>query len=155
MQADNPTQTAASTTQARQRLLVLVGGPFPGHDRAVARRILAAARGAEVLVVAPKLAVPGERWIIDLGARERQARTNLRSWIDALADRAESIHGEVGDESPGLAVADASERFAADELLTSLIAGAGRSSAKRRPLERLGRLFAQAPTPPRPRGSRA
>ena len=48
MRTDNSTHTAASTTQARQRLLVLVGGPSPGDERASARRILAADRGAEV-----------------------------------------------------------------------------------------------------------
>jgi hypothetical protein len=84
---------------------VLVGGPYPGHRHDRADRILARARGADVLVVAPTLPVPGERWVIDLEARQAQARANLNGWIDALAGHAEQIRGELGDERPGLAVA--------------------------------------------------
>jgi hypothetical protein len=74
MQADDATQTAASMPPTPRRLLVLVGGPFPGSQDDRAGLILARARGAEVLVVAPALPIPGERWTVDLDARKAQAR---------------------------------------------------------------------------------
>jgi hypothetical protein len=147
MQAEGATQTAAPTAPTRRRLLVLVGDPYPGHRHDRADRILARAKGADVLVVAPTLPVPGERWVIDLDARQAQARANLDSWIDALADHAEQIRGELGDERPGLAVADALDWFAADEYLDAL----GReaiSPAKRAPLERLRDLSPPPPAAP-------
>jgi hypothetical protein len=144
MQADDATQTAASMPPTPRRLLVLVGGPFPGSQDDRAGLILARARGAEVLVVAPALPIPGERWTVDLDARKAQARANLRSWTDALADQAECVHGEVGDESPRLAVSDALDGFAADEYLDGL--GLEHSSRRqRRPHKRLRDLFAPAP----------
>ena len=121
MQAESATQTAASTAPTRRRLLVLVGGPYPGDQQDRAGLIQARARGADVLLVAPTLPVAGERWVIDLDAREAQASANLHSWIDGLADQAESIDGEIGDESPRLAVADALDGFAADECLDALV----------------------------------
>jgi len=124
MQADNSAHTTVTIGPARRRVLVLVSHPFPGHDQPAARRILAAVQNAEVLVVAPTLPIRGERWLIDLNARERQASANLQSWTDALADPVESVHGEIGDESPGNAVTDALGDFAADDLVTSLIAAA-------------------------------
>lgn len=147
MQANDSTHPAPPTVPTRRRLVVLVGGPFPGHQHDRAGLILARAHGADVLVVAPTLPVPEERWIIDLDAREAQARANLHSWIDALADQAESVHGEMGDESPRLAVADA---VAADEYLDAR-APADPSPAQRRPLERLRDLLTPAPAAPAPR----
>lgn len=143
MQSASATQTAASPTVTRRRLLVLVGGPFPGHGDDRASLVLARARGAEALVVAPTLPVAGERWVIDLDARESRARANLRSWVDALAGQAASVRGELGDENPDLAVADALDGFAADEFLDALVPG-GPSPARRAPLEQLHDLFASA-----------
>jgi hypothetical protein len=149
MQADNTTQTAAATPPNPRRLLVLVGGRFPGSQDDRAGLILARARGAEVLVVAPTLPIAGERWIIDLDAREAQAHANLQSWIDALADPAETVRGEIGDENSQLAVADALAGFAADEYLDARVRD-HRPPAPRQHL-RLRDLFSPAPV----RGPRA
>lgn len=72
MQANDSTHPAPPTTPTLRRLLVLVDGPFPGDQHYRAGLILARAQGADVLVVAPTLPVAGERWIIDLDAREAQ-----------------------------------------------------------------------------------
>ena len=138
------THPAPTTGRTRRRLVVLVGGPFPGHRHYRAGLILARAEGAHVLVVAPTLPVAGERWIIDLDAREAQARANVGSWIDALADRAESVRGEIGNESPRRAAADAVDGFAADEYLDALVPG-GPSPGERRPFERLRDLLTPVP----------
>ena len=154
MQAGNATETAASMPPNHRRLLVLVGGPFPGSQNDRAGLILARAHGAGVLVGAPTLPIPGERWTIDLDARKAQARANLQRWTDVLADEAESVHGEIGDESPPLAVADALDSFAADEYLDAL--GLEHSPRRqRRPCQRLRNLFAPAPVSPGPRAGHA
>jgi hypothetical protein len=146
MQALDSTQPA-SGVRTNRRLLVLVDGPFPGHRDYRADWIGARAQGAEVLVVAPALPLPGERWIIDLDARRARARASLRSWIDALTDRTVSIRGEIADEDPRLAVADALDGFDADEFLTTLVPR-GASAAQPAPLERLRALLAPAPAAP-------
>lgn len=145
MQANDSTHPAPPTAPTLRRLLVLVDGPFPGDQHYRAGLILARAQGADVLVVAPTLPVAGERWIIDLDAREAQARANLQSWTEALSGRAERVRGAIGDESPRLAVADALDGFAADEYLDAWVLERP-SPAPRRPLERLRDLF--APPPP-------
>ena len=153
MQADNTKQTAAATSPTPRRLLALVGGPFPGSQDDRAQLILARAHAAEVLVVAPTLPIPGERWIVDLDAREAQARANLQSWTEALANRADSVRGEIGDENPRRAVADALDGFAADECLDAL--GPAHPPPAQRRQHRLRDLFAPAPAPSGPRAGRA
>jgi hypothetical protein len=153
MQAQDATQTPASMPPTPRRLLVLVGGPFPGPQDDRAGLILARARRAEVLVVAPTLPIPGERWTIDLDARKAQARANLLSWTDALVDKAESVHGEIGDESPRLAVADALDGFAADEYLDARVPEP--SSPRQRRPRRLRDVFGPAPLPAGPRAGHA
>ena len=143
MQIGNTTHPASPTAQPHRRLIVLVDGPFPGRAGFRASWIAARAQGAEVLVVAPALPVPGERWIIDLDARQAQARANLRSWLEALAREAASVQGEVGAETPRLAVADALDAFPADEYLDARLP-AGPSPPWRRPLDSVRELFAPA-----------
>ena len=70
-------------------------------------RIREAVTDANVLLVAPALPVPGERWIIDLDARASQARSRLQQWITALADHASPVAAEVGDADPRMAARDA------------------------------------------------
>jgi hypothetical protein len=154
MQTSNAPHPAAPTAQRRRRLIVLVDDQFPGRDDFRASWIAARAQGAEVLVVAPALPVPGERWIIDLDARQAQARAHLASWVEALAGTAASVRGEVGAERPSLAVADALAGFPADECLDAG-ASAEASPRRRRPLDGVRELFAPAPAAPGLRARRA
>lgn len=82
----------------------------------------------------------GERWIIDLDARQAQARAHLASWVEALADTAASIRGEVGAESPSLAVADA----VAGELETRVHRPGLRDLHHRRPSQQVFWLASRA-----------
>jgi hypothetical protein len=154
MQSDTSAHPASPTTHHRRRLLVLVDGPYPGGDDFRARWIAARAQAADVLLVAPALPVAGERWIIDLDARRARARANLASWGDALVDEAASVRGEIGDESPRLAVADTLDGFVADEYLDAR-RPADRPPPPRPALERLRELFAPAPAAPELRARRA
>lgn len=149
MQTESTIQEA-TPTRAHDRVLVLIDSPFPAAERTAADAILAATRGADVLVVAPAQAIPGERWVIDLDARESQARLNLESWITALAGGANRIRGEVGDEHPGLAVSDAVAGFAADEVHMVRNVAPEAPPARRASLEWAGRLL----TPPAVSGPR-
>jgi hypothetical protein len=144
MHTSNPANLASPTTRPHRRLIVLVDDQFPGRDEFRESWIAARAQGAEVLVIAPALPVPGERWIIDLDARQAQARAHLASWVEALADTAASVRGEVGAESPSLAVADALAAFAADEYLDARLPAAP-SPPRRRPLDSVRELFGAAP----------
>jgi hypothetical protein len=91
------------TTSAPTSVIV-VARDEPDEQLSQLRELVA---GANVLLVAPALPVPGERWIIDLDARAAQARSRLQQWTVALAGHAATIEGEVGDADPRLAVADA------------------------------------------------
>jgi hypothetical protein len=87
-------------------ILVALGEPADRHPEQL-RRIREAVTDANVLLVTPALPVPGERWIVDLDARESQARARLQRWIGALAGRPSAIEAQVGDADPRTAVADA------------------------------------------------
>lgn len=87
-------------------ILVARGEPIDQPPERL-RRLRTTVTNANVLLVAPALALPGEGWIVDLAARASRARTRLQRWIDALADDASAIQVEIGDADPRCALADA------------------------------------------------
>jgi hypothetical protein len=96
------------TTPTTPTEVILVARGEPAQQsREQLRWIRDAVTDANVLLVAPALPVPGERWIVDLDARESQARLRVERWLAALADRASVIEAEIGDADPRAAVADA------------------------------------------------
>ena len=109
------------------------------------RRIRDAVTDATVLLVAPALPVPGERWIVDLDARESQARSRLERWFGALADHASAIEAEVGDADPRAAAGDARRELPPRRSSTHR----RRSGAHRRagPLMRLVERYGLMPVP--------
>jgi hypothetical protein len=93
------------------RIVVIADGEPPAPHDPASHALVDAVRGAHVLVVAPASPVPGERWIVDLDAREAQARRRLQAWVAAVAGHATAVETEVGDPSPRLALADARRAF--------------------------------------------
>ncbi len=89
------------------------------HDPAL-NHIAQAVRGNDVHVVAPASPLAGERWLVDVAAREEDARRRLESWTSALAPYASCVDGEVGDENPRLALADARHELGDDAVLMSV-----------------------------------
>ena len=89
------------------------------HDPAL-NHIAQSVRGNDVHVVAPASPLAGERWLVDVAAREEDARRRLESWIAALAPDASRLDGEVGDENPRLALADARRELGDDAVLLSV-----------------------------------
>jgi hypothetical protein len=55
-----------------------------------------------------------------VAAREEEARRRLESWTAALAPYASRLDGEVGDENPHLALADARGELDDDVVLLSV-----------------------------------
>ena len=89
------------------------------HDPALSH-IAQSVRGNDVHVVAPASPLAGERWLVDVAAREEDARRRLESWTAALAPYASRVDGEVGDENPRLALADARRELGDDAVLLSV-----------------------------------
>ena len=157
MPKEHEMQNRTQDVPAR-RVLVIVDRDFPENEPD-ARRLVEEVRGGDVLVVASAGAVPGERWIIDLTAREAQARRRLTGWIDALAPHARTIASEVGDADPGLARDDAQRDHAPHTVVTTAGADAPARPGwagmlERRAANAVGaRAVPQAPEPPAPTSS--
>lgn len=114
----------ATMNLTERPVIVLVERGCTGsHDPAL-RDVARVAGGRRVHLVAPAGPVAGERWLVDVGARERDAQARLDGWAAALAPHAASIDGEIGDENPRLAVADARRALGADARLVSISAPA-------------------------------
>jgi len=127
------------------RVVVVADGEPPAPHDPVARELVAAVSGALVLVVAPASAVPGERWVVDLDAREAQARRRAGAWAATIATHASAVETEVGDASPRLAIADARRAFRPHAVVASAPPS---RPAPRRPRLRLARAFVRAAAPP-------
>jgi hypothetical protein len=69
--------------------------------------------------VEPQARADQEHWLVDVAAREHDALERIHGWTAALAPHAASIDGEVGDENPRLALADA-RREVGDALVLSV-----------------------------------
>ena len=144
-----PSHTATQTTPAPNggaRVLVVVHGePSDGDDQL--RRFVDAVEEADVLLVAPTLPVPDERWVIDLDAREARARSRLERWTGVQADHARRVKTEIGDPSSRLAIADALHDFSADTVITTP-STAARTSAEPGRVMRLAERYGLMPSAP-------
>lgn len=100
-----------------------------------------------MLLVAPTVPVSGERWIIDLDAREARARSRLERWTGVLADHARRIETDIGDPSSRLAIADALHDFPADTVITTP-ATASRTPAEPGRVTRLAERYGLMPSAP-------
>jgi hypothetical protein len=127
------------------RVVVIAAGDPPAPHDPASHELVATVRGANVLLVAPASAVPGERWIVDLDAREAQARRRLDAWAAAIAVHASAVEAEVGDPSPRLALADARRAFRPHAVVASAPPA---RAARPRTWPRLARAADRAAAPP-------
>jgi hypothetical protein len=135
--------TAPTPTEV---ILVARGEPADQSPEQL-RRIRDAVTEANVLLVAPALPVPGERWIVDLDARESQARSRAERWFAALADRASVIEAEIGDADLRAAVADARRLLPSAQIVDAPAAERERT-AEPRHLMRLADRYGLMPASP-------
>lgn len=123
------------STSAPAPLVVLIRSTFDPLDERHCR-LIGDLVDRSVHLVAPAGPLPGERWIIDLTAREAAAVERLASWTGALERHVSALTSEVGDPRAGLALADAmGARPGAD--VAGGVAGAPRGT--NRPARRGGR----------------
>ena len=93
------------------RILIVADRDLPDVEA------IEAVKDAHVLIVAPAGPVAGERWIIDLTARERAAQERLETWRAVLAPHAVRVDGEVGHADVRAAVEDASAAFGPERVV--------------------------------------
>ena len=130
------------STSERPRLLIVTGaavadvGELPGSVRSLI------ASASEILVITPVL--PGRlEWIASDTDRVRhEADERLRtvlSHVEELAER--EVAGDVGDETPLSAFADAVRRFGPDHILIALRASDHSAWQERRLVDRVREAF--------------
>ena len=71
----------------------------------------------EVRVVAPTLTGRLHRWVSDIDAEFRKADERVRAMVGRIGSSGPDVGGQVGDEDPLQAVADALVTFPADALI--------------------------------------
>ena len=79
-----------------------------------------AGAGAEVLVVAPVLSSPLNRWASDYDDDRKLAQSRLDESIGCLRRNGLRVHGALGDADPVQAIADALVGFPAEEIVICL-----------------------------------
>ena len=127
-------------------ILVACGEPADESPEQL-RRIRDAVTDGKVLLVAPALPIPRERWIVDLDARDSRARSRVERWLGALADHASLIEAEIGDADPRAAVADARRLLPAAQIVDAPAAERARTAEQGR-LMRLAERYGLVPAPP-------
>jgi GABA permease len=106
-------------SQPAPRILVIANRtcPCPTLVDEIARRIAAAEREGEVLIIAPALNSRIRHWVSDVDMAIAQAHRRVGLALAALRERDISARGEVGDANPLLAIADALAAFPATEIV--------------------------------------
>ncbi len=102
------------SNEHNRRRVLIVADDDPEH---AAPGLAASVTQGDVFVVAPAGPVAGERWIVDVGAREASSRRRLEAWESSLTPLAWRVTGEIGDADTRLAVSDARAVFEADEVI--------------------------------------
>jgi len=126
-------------------VLIVCGDPADQSSEHLAR-IHAAATDAKVVLVAPALPVPGERWIADRDARASEAHGRLQRWSAVLAAPASAIAAEIGDADPRLAAADARRELPAAQVIDAPAAEPRERVAPGRSAQLAGR-YGRVPAP--------
>ena len=100
-----------------RRLLVVANETVEGEALHDAIRARAAARGSEVLVVAPALNTRLRHWMSDSDGAHRAADQRLAGCLARLREAGVRAAGHVGDADPIRAIEDALRAFPADEIV--------------------------------------
>ena len=102
---------------AAKRVLVITN-EFGADPAGVPEVIQKQVREAErVCVVAPALTSRLHSWVSDIDAEYREADERMRMLVNGIGSSGPAVSGQVGDENPLQAVADALVSFPADALI--------------------------------------
>jgi hypothetical protein len=106
---------------AAKRVLIitneLVADGHSGVPEVVTRQVREA---DEVHVVAPALTSRLHSWVSDVDAEYSEADERLKALVRGIGSSGQDVGGQVGDEDPLQAVADALVTFPADALIISV-----------------------------------
>jgi hypothetical protein len=116
--ADPPRKIAAETPPGTHRVLV-VANETVGGQALLETLGRIAQPGTELLVVAPSLPSRVRHWVSDVDGARADAERRLQETVSNLASTGLTVRGEVGDDDPLLAIADALRTFGADEIVIS------------------------------------
>lgn len=115
---DPPRRIAAETPPGTHRVLVIANETVGGEAlRQTLERI--AQPGTELLVVAPALPSAVRQWVSDVDGARADAERRVQETVSYLASTGLSVRGQIGDDDPLLAIADALRTFGADEIVIS------------------------------------
>lgn len=104
----------------KQRRILFVAHQACGNP-ALCAEVRAHAEGAaDVLVVAPVLGSPLQRWMSDDAEDRARAEERLEASVGCLRKHGLRAHGALGDADPVQAVADALYAFPAEEIVICL-----------------------------------
>lgn len=116
--ADPPLRLTSETPPGEHRVLVVANETVGGT--ALRETLAKVVRpSSEVLVVAPALTSPVRHWVSDVDGARAAAESRLETSVARLASTGVSVHGEIGDEDPMVAIEDALRTFGADEIVIS------------------------------------
>jgi hypothetical protein len=116
--ADPPRKIAAETPPGTHRVLVVANETVRGQALLETLGRIAQP-GTELLVVAPALPSRVRHWVSDVDGARADAERRLQDTVSHLASTGLTVRGEVGDDDPLLAIADALRTFGADEIVIS------------------------------------
>jgi len=116
--ADPPRKIAAETPPGTHRVLV-VANETVGGQALLETLGRIAQPGTELLVVAPALPSRVRHWASDVDGARADAERRLQETVSHLGSTGLTVRGEVGDDDPLLAIADALRTFGADEIVIS------------------------------------
>jgi hypothetical protein len=135
----------APSPAAPKRLLLVVACPIedPTTIATIAGDVHADGGSAEVLVLAPARIGFLDRWASDLEGARRAAQQNLVITVASLAKVGIAAEARVGDEDLVQAVEDATQSFAATEVILATAGGERDQEAPRAAAELERRLRAR------------
>jgi GABA permease len=116
-----PTQhQVSSAARAVYRVLVIANQTVGGRSLLDEIAMRCEGKRAEVLVISPALTSSQlQHWASDTDEATIAARARLEASVDAIKGLGLSARGQVGDQDPNVALADALSEFGADEVIIS------------------------------------
>jgi hypothetical protein len=116
--ADPPRRITSETPAGVHRVLV-VANETVGGEALLSTVERVAQPGSELLVVAPAMPSQIRHWTSDVDGARGDAERRLQASVSRLEATGLVVRGEIGDDDPLVAIADALRTFGADEIVIS------------------------------------
>jgi hypothetical protein len=117
--ASDPPRRLTTDTPAGEHRVLVVANETVGGAALMETLAHVVQPSSEVLVVAPALASPVRHWVSDVDGARAAAEARLQASVARLASDGLSVRGQIGDQDPLVAIADALRTFGADEIVIS------------------------------------